>query len=379
MRVVVVGGGIVGLASAYYLADRGADVVVLEKSTFGAGSTERSAGGIRLQFSTRVNVELSKASIEVWESFEERFDVDWRRPGYLWLARDPETADAFRADVAMQNDLDVPTELLDPVEATEHCPELDPEPFVAATYAPTDGFADPHLAVEGFRRQATAAGADLRAHTPVTEVRRAGEAVVGVVADGEHVDADVVVNAAGPWGREVAAMAGIDLPVFPRRRQVAVVDPDPPVPESVPLTVDLDRGSYFRPERDGAALVGGHFAGTDPDRDPDDYRTDVDLAWTATAVERAAEYAGYFGPATRIRRGWAGLYAVTPDDHPIVEETVPGFVNAVGFSGHGFMHSPATGQVVAELALDGAASLVDVSRLSGDRFDRGVDAERNVV
>ncbi|MGM0604922.1 MAG: NAD(P)/FAD-dependent oxidoreductase, partial [Halobacteriota archaeon] len=137
-----------------------------------------------------------------------------------------------------------------------------------------------------------------------------------------------------------------------------------------PLTIDLDTGSYFRPEREGAAIVGGEFGETDPEQDPDRYDTGIDLEWAATAIERAAETATYFGPETRIRRGWAGLYAVTPDHHPIIEETVPGFVNAVGFSGHGFQHAPATGTLVSELVLDGEPSLVDISTLGSDRFDR---------
>jgi sarcosine oxidase subunit beta len=161
---------------------------------------------------------------------------------------------------------------------------------------------------------------------------------------------------------------------------VAVVDPSEPVPEWVPLTIDLETGSYFRPEREGVALVGGHFGGADPDEDPDRYDDDMDLSYATTAVEHAADYAEYFGPETRIRRGWAGLYAVTDDHHPIVEETVPGFVTAAGFSGHGFQHAPATGRIVAELVCDGAASLVDVSELSSERFADGEElVERNVA
>ncbi|MFC7045266.1 NAD(P)/FAD-dependent oxidoreductase [Halobacteriaceae archaeon GCM10025711] len=382
MDVVVVGGGIVGLASAYYLAGRGAAVTVLEKGSLGNGSTERSAGGVRAQFSTPVNVDLSLASIPVWEAFEETFGVDiaYRRPGYLFLARSEETAETFRASVAMQQERGVPSELLTPEEARDRCPELDPGPFRLATYSPTDGFTDPHLALQGFSQAATDRGVDLRTKTPATDVLRADGAVVGVEADGERIDADFVVNAAGPWAGRVAAMAGVDLPVVPKRRQVAVVDPETPVPAAVPLTIDLDVGSYFRPERDGAALVGGHFGGPDPAADPDAYARSFDLDWAADAVERAGDVAGYFGPDSRIRRGWAGLYAVTPDHHPVVEETVPGFVNAVGFSGHGYQHAPATGQVVAELVFDGAASTVDVSRLSSARFERGdLIAERNVA
>ena len=401
MHVAVVGGGIVGLASAYYLAERGADVTVFEKGTVGDGSTERSVGGIRAQFSTPVNVELSVASMRVWDEFEETFgaDIAYRRAGYLFVTRDDDTARQFEANVAMQNERGVSSELLAPEAARAHCPELNTDDLVAATYSPTDGFADPHLALQGFAAAAREAGVEIRTKTGVSAIERAsgneGE-VTGVTADGERVGADFVVNAAGPWARRVAEMAGVDMPVRPKRRQILVVDPERSVSEDVPLTIDLDRGVHFRPEREGAALVGGYFgreerssskrasgeaaSGEDPDQDPDAFDRKFDLDWAAEAVERAGDLASYFGPDSRIRRGWAGLYAVTPDHHPILEETIPGFVNAVGFSGHGFQHAPATGQLVAELILDGEASLVDISGLGSDRFEEGeLLEEQNVA
>ncbi|WP_458207672.1 NAD(P)/FAD-dependent oxidoreductase [Haladaptatus sp. NG-SE-30] len=381
MRVVVVGGGIVGCASAYYLADRGAEVVVCERSNVGAGSTERSAGGIRAQFSTPVNVALSQASMQVWNRFEAAFDTDiaYRRSGYLFLAREEATAEGFADTVSMQNEQGVPSELLTPAEAREHCPGLRDEEFRAATYSPTDGFADPHLALQGFARAAREAGAEIRTGVEVTNVRREEGAVVGVETTENRIAADFVVNATGPWAQRVAELAGIDLPVAPERRQIAVVEPETPVPEPVPLTIDLDTGSYFRPEREGAALVGGHF-GRPSAADPDAYDTTTDLDWTVEALERVSEWTTYFGPESRIKRGWAGLYAVTPDHHPIIEETIPGFVNAVGFSGHGFQHAPATGQLVAELIFDEKPSLVDISGLDSARFAEGRTVEeRNVA
>ncbi len=396
MDVVVVGGGIVGLASAYYLAERGADVTVCERASLGAGSTERSIGGIRAQFSTPENVALSLASMAVWEDFEEEFGVDvaHRRVGYLLLTREEATAERFREDVALQNDRGVPSEFLAPADAREHCPGLDPGPFVGATYSPTDGFADPHLALDGFARAAADAGAEIRTNTPVSEVLRADAGggrresggpdggagpVVGVRADGDRLDADHVVLAAGAWTARVAATAGVDLPIEPRRRQMAVVDPDPPVPETVPLTIDIDTSSHFRPERDGRALVGGTFGGPDPAVDPDAYDGSMGIDWAAEAVERAGAYADYFGPETRLRRGWAGLYAVTPDHNPVVEEVAPGLVVAAGFSGHGFQHSPATGQVVADLVLSGETSLVNLGPFRRERFDGDVTPEANVA
>ena len=369
-------------------------MTVYEKGSLGGGSTGRAAGGVRAQFSTRVNVDLSLASIRVWESFEERFGVDvgFRRTGYLLLAREEPTADRFRESVAMQNDRGVPSEFLSPAGAAAHCPELRTEAFVGAAYSPDDGVADPHLAVQGYAAAAREEGATIRTGTAVTDVLRGrdgrseGDAptadapVTGVVADGTRREADFVVNAAGPWAADVAAMANIDLPVSPRRRQIAVVEPETPLARDAPLTIDLDTGSYFRPEDAETALVGGHFGDADPAASPDAYDEGMDFGWAATAVERAADVAANFGPDTRVRRGWAGLYSVTPDHHPILDETVPGFVNAVGFSGHGFQHAPATGRVVAELCFDGAASLVDVSALSADRFESGETlTERNVA
>lgn len=388
MRVVVVGGGIVGCAAAYYLADRGADVTLCEKGSIGAGSTERSLGGIRAQFSTPVNVDLSLASMAVWDAFPERFDADIarRQVGYLFLAREPATAERFRDDIAMQNERGVPSEYLEPTAAAAYCPELRTDRIVGAAYSPTDGFADPHLALQAFLDAARETGVTVRTHTAVTAIHRDGGdgPVTGVTVesgdDPESLPADIVVNAAGPWARRVGELAGVSLPIAPRRRQVVVTDPEIPVPEDVPLTIDLDGSSYFRPERDGTAFVGGHFGEPDPDQDPDRYDESFDLDWAVEAIDRVGEVAGYFGPETGVVRGWAGLYAVTPDHHPVIEETVPGLITAAGFSGHGFQHAPATGQLVAELAFDGAASLVDITRLGSERFERGaLIEERNVA
>ncbi|MWV63334.1 FAD-dependent oxidoreductase [Halorubrum sp. JWXQ-INN 858] len=382
MHVVVIGGGIVGLSSAHALVEAGVDVTLLERGSFGAGSTARSAGGIRAQFSTPINVRLSRESLPVWESFEERFGVDvgFRQHGYLLLARTAASADAFAEHVAMQNRLGVDSELLTPRAATERCPGLDPEPFRAATYHARDGYADPNLAVQGYARAAREGGADLRAGTAVRDVRVADGRVTGVETDDGPIAADAVVNAAGAWAAGIASLAGRSLPIAPRRRQVAIVEPSDGIPETVPLTIDIDTGSYFRPEREGTALVGGHFTDEDPDVDPDAYGESMAFDWAATALDRAADYASYFGEASRLKRGWAGLYAVTPDHHPILEETLPGFVTAAGFSGHGFQHAPATGQVVAELCVDGAASLDGVDALASDRFESGDGpVERNVA
>jgi len=382
VQVVVIGGGIIGIASAYYLRQNGAEVTLLEKGNLGSGSTDRANGGIRAQFSSPVSAKLSKESIKVWETFEEAFDTDiaYRRPGYMFLGRDEETAAQFKENVKRQNEVGVDSKLLGPAEATELCPELKEENYVAASYSPTDGFADPHLALQGFSKAASDTGVDVRTGTEVVDIiQNSTERVTGVETDDGTIEADYVVNAAGPWAARVASMAGVNLPIAPKRRRLMVADPETAVDSSVPFTIDQNRGVHFRPERDGAVVCGGHFDDTDPDMNPDAFSKQIPLNWSARVIEELSDVAGYFGPETTVKEGWAGLYAMIPDHHPIIEETIPGFVVVAGFSGHGFMQSPAAGQLVSEIIMDGSPSLVDISMLTADRFDRGVHLEEGTV
>lgn len=382
MQTAIVGGGIVGLASAYYLSQWGVDVTVLEKGSLGSGSTDRANGGIRAHFSSPVSSKLSQRSIEVWESFKTEFDtyLEYRRPGYLFMARTEETAERFRENVRKQEELGVESEFVSPERTGELCPDLHADQFLGGAYSPNDGIADPHLGLQGFSIAANEAGADIRTGVAVTDVTLDGNgAVIGVETSEGTVEADFVVNAAGPWAAQVAEMAGLDVPVTPKRRKLVIVEPETPVPEDTPFIIDADRSVHFRPEREGNVVAGGHFAETDPAQDPNDFEERVPLEWSAQVVEAASNTASYFGPRSQIRRAWAGLYAVTPDHHPIIEETRPGFVNAIGFSGHGFMQSPATGQLVAELVVDGEANTIDISSLTAERFEGGSPLSEGTV
>ncbi|EJN57671.1 sarcosine oxidase subunit beta [Halogranum rubrum] len=380
MEALVIGGGIIGVATACHLAERDVDVTVIEKSHVGAGSTGRSGGGIRVQFSTSVNVELSLASKQVWDTFEDEFhtDIRRRRIGYLFLARTEETAEQLRRDVGMQNAFGATTELLTPEEAAEYCPKLYTDKFVAASYSASDEFVDPNLALTGYADRARELGVEFLVDE-VVDIRVEDGAVVGVETPTRKLDAEYVVNAAGPWAGNVAAMAGVELPITPELHRLAFARPDEPLPEYVPLTIDLDSGAVFRPEEDDVAAIGGHFD-DHPPADPDNFPQKIGLEWTMKALEGVADVCGYFGPDSAVTNGLTGLYAMTPDTNPIIEETLPGFVNAVGFSGHGFMHAPATGKLVAELIVDGEASLVDISTLSSDRFETASpSAEQNFI
>lgn len=382
MQAVVIGGGIIGIASAYYLRQRGVEVVLTEKGNLGSGSTDRANGGIRAQFSSPVSAKLSKKSIEVWERFETEFDTDmaYRRPGYLFLARRSETAEEFEKNVRKQNQVGVESELLDPDEAASYCPGLKERNFVAASYSPNDGFADPHLALQGFSAAARESGVDIRTKTEVTDILQDRDGrVTGVKTENETIEAEYVVNAAGPWAPRIGTMADLELPISPKRRQLMVSEPEPPVDQSVPFTIDQDVGVHFRPERNGSVVCGGHFDETDPDMNPDGFSKQVSLDWSARVIEELSQVADYFGPETIVKRGWAGLYSMTPDHHPIIEETIPGFVVVAGFSGHGFMQSPAAGQLVSEIIVDGEPSLIDISMLTASRFEEENHLEEGTV
>ncbi|MEF8757226.1 MAG: FAD-binding oxidoreductase [Halobacteriales archaeon] len=380
--IVIVGGGIIGLASAYHLAERGYDVTVCERTNLGTGSTERAVGGIRAQFSTPINITLSNYSIDVWERFEDEFgiDIEYRQHGYMFLAAEEETLDTIRDNVALQQEHDVPSEYLEPEDAKEILPELHVDRFLGGSFSGRDGSADPHLAVQGFSEAIRELGGDIRTDVEVHDVVFENGGPSRVETSDGDIPADYVVNAAGPWAADIGSLAGLDLPVTPKRRQVGVVRPEIPYPEDAPMVFDMDSGIYFLPDRDGDALMGGHFGGPDPDIDPADYSKDYDLDWITEALELASDVSEHFGLDSEIKNGWAGLYAITPDHKPIIEETRPGFINAVGFSGHGFMHSPAVGTIVADLVEEGETSLIDLDVLSSDRFEgAAVEGEKNVL
>lgn len=381
MRIVIIGGGIVGMASAYELAHREVDVVVLERSNIGAGNTERSAGGIRTQFASEENVTLAKESIDTWGRFEAEFgeDIDFRRTGYLFVTSTEETAKQFRQNVETQRALGVDNEFLEPAEAKAVCPGLRTDAITGGAYSPTDGLADPHLALQAYANAAREAGVDIRLHTAVTALEDTAQREMTVATNDEPLEADFVVNAAGVWGGKIAEMAGLELPVTPERLGLAVVDPEVPVAESVPMTLNPNYDCYFHPERDGRAFVGGgpELLREDSGSDPDAFSTALDMAFATEAVERAGEYTTYFGPESRIQDGWTGAICSTPDHDPIIEETIPGFVNVIGFSGHGFMLAPAVGKLVADLVVDGDTALVDISAYASDRFtDDDADGHR---
>jgi sarcosine oxidase subunit beta len=375
--VVVVGGGVTGLATAYELARAGVpDVVLLDRDALGAGSTCRAAGGVRAMFSDPVNITLGARSLETFRDFPARFgqDIDFAGVGYLFLLSTPQAVDAFEAAVALQNSLGVPSRMVDVAEARRLSPLIAPDGLLAAAFSPTDGHCTPESVVLGYASAARRAGATLVPHCPVTGIDVTGGRVTAVHTAAGTVRTDTVVCAAGAWSAEVGAWAGVDLPVTPLRRQVLVTEPVPDLDPHTPFTIDFDTSFYFH--REGRGLLMGM---SDPDEVPGFRltRSDAWLPRLGEVVERRAPALAGVG----VTGGWAGLYEMTPDHNALIgrADDVEGFLYATGFSGHGFLMGPAVGEVVRDLYL-GRETLVDVSGLRAGRFrDAGVRPELNVV
>lgn len=364
--VVVIGGGAVGCSIAYHLARRGVrDVVVLERETVGSGTTSKAAGGIRAQFGTEPEIRFSLEGQRVLETFKEEFggEPGFQRIGYLFLISSTEALRGFETRIALQRRLGVDVRVITPKEAQAIVPALNVDDLVAAVWGPQDGVAGPAEVTAGFARRARELGARIVEGVETTGLTLDGGRVRGVTTSDGTIAAPVVVNAAGPAAARVGRLAGLALPVYPRRRHIFYTEPFPEVPGPVPITTDTGSGFYFRKEMQQLLLSPG-----DVQDIGDDQAAPVDWNMMEEAVTKAIHRVPVIERA-RIAGGWAGLRPLTPDDHAIIgwAPGVEGFFLAVGWGGHGFQHSPATGRLVAEWIIDGRPSM-DLSLFDPGRF-----------
>ncbi len=370
--ILIIGGGVIGGSIAYHLLarDRRLRVILLEKEAeVGTGATSKATGGVRHQFSTETNVRLTQLSYPYFADAERVLgrSVDFTPHGYLFVTSEPRTFEQLKKNVALQQRLGVRSRVVAPVEMKPMLSQLVVDDLIGGTFCPNDGSADPYGLLQGFLALARERGLRVLTAEPVVGVARERERVVGVETLRDRYRAPVVVNAAGPYGDQVGALAGVAIPSKPYRRQVMVTDPLPDFPEIFPLIVDLDTGWYVHRQGKSAVLMGG----TDKDQHPG-YDTTVD--WEA--FDLVFKAAGKRVPPlveAKVMRAYAGVRDLTPDYHGILCEAreAPGFYIACGFSGHGFMHSPAIGLLMAELILDGRAASMEISALSLDRFASG--------
>ncbi|HWY70851.1 MAG TPA: FAD-binding oxidoreductase [Terriglobales bacterium] len=372
--VVIIGGGIVGSSIAYHLTEAGCrNVLVLEREAHqGKGSTGKSMGGVRAQFTTPVNIQMSLYSIPFYAAFEERL----RHPsgycpqGYLFVATRPSHLEYLQTSQRLQKSLGLKdVRMLTKTEIIEVVPQLRSDDILGGSFCPSDGFVDPYSAMTGFIKRAVDNGATVWKSAEVRGVLKGRGRVSGVSTTRGEVHAPVVVNAAGPWAAEIAAMAGVELPVKPLRRMLIPTEPFDEVSHEIPMVIDMTNGFHFRPESRGFLL-----AWNDPE-ETSGYKFDFEPEFIEKVLTRAADRVPCFeNLAVNPKRAWAGLYEMSPDHHGVIGEfeELRGFYAANGFSGHGVMHAPATGKIVADLITSEKTTVVDdVTVLSPARFKSG--------
>lgn len=373
--IVIIGGGIVGSSVAYHLAEQGCtNVLVIEREAHqGKGSTGKSMGGVRVQFSTAVNIRMSRYSIDFFSRFDEVMGhpADYRPHGYLFCATNERHLQHLKTNRELQLSLGVRNvQLVTQQEISDFVPQLRVDDIIGGTFCASDGFVDPHSVMMGFMLRARELGVRLWLDTAVTgiQVEPANGSVSSVITSRGSVSTRIVVNAAGPWAAQVAAMAGADLPVEPLRRQLVPTEAFAELPARFPMVIDMSTGFHFR--REGIGIL---LAWNDPEEKPG-FNTDFDPAFIEKILTRAAARVPCLADASiNPRRAWAGLYEMTPDHHAVIGPApqVKGLYFVNGFSGHGVMHSPASGCVAADLILHGHSELIDSSQLSIERFETG--------
>jgi|SRR5665213_865036 len=347
-RIVVAGSGAIGASVAYHLALLGADdVVVADRGELCGGSTSRAMGGVRQQFSTAAEVVLARESIEFFAGLGPRF---FQQVGYLFIATTEEGLAGLEERRLLQLELGVPVERVDPAVV----PGLATHDVLGATCCWVDGTADPPAVARELLRRAVELGVEVREHVAAQEL-----------------DHDVLVIACGPWSPELGATVGVDLPIRPLCRQLLETSPLTNLPEDLPMVIEVETGFHFRRRSDRLLLAMG---------DPEPrwtFDTTVDESLVPDRLERIANRYPAAADAT-VERSWAGLYDMTPDAHPIVGRVADGVYAACGFSGHGFMQSPAVGRALAEQIL-GRDSSFDLSPYALERFEHGAAFPERLV
>ncbi len=368
---VIIGGGIMGCATAFELAKRGVKVAVLEKGTLASGSTGRSSAIVRQHYSNETTARMALHALGVFREFEERVGggAGFVPSGFVVLVPEADRA-GLEANVALQRGVGIDTRILSPEELREILPDAASADLVAAAYEPGSGYADPHRTTTSFADAAKRLGARFFFDHEVTGIRFVGGRVAGVEAAGELFDTPLVVNCAGPWGARVAALAGLAVPVSACRAQVAVFGRPEGHRGPHPVVLDFAHASYFRPETGDLMLVGlidpkeGEDV-VDPDDYPDHSDAEFDLDVGRRWIQRCPPM-----EAASARRGYSGLYAITPDWHPVIDEVPAGSGHflCTGFSGHGFKLGPAVGLMTAELVTRESDPTFDARMFRLSRF-----------
>ncbi|HEX8734910.1 MAG TPA: FAD-dependent oxidoreductase [Pyrinomonadaceae bacterium] len=374
-EIVIIGGGVVGASAAYHLTAGGArDVLILERENAqGKGSTGKATGGVRAQFETDINIKMSLYSLEFFARFNEITGVDcaYEPRGYLFFATDERQFEYLKKNVEKQKSLGVrDVEIVDTRTVAKIVEGLNCEDIRGGSFGARDGFINPLGVMEGFTKKATENGAALEIGTEVFSIETENGKVRAVETNKGRIECEKIVLCSGAWARDLARTAGIDLPVEPQRRQIVWAKSERDFQENLPMVIDLGSGFHFRPAKDSRNEI--LFAYPDRDEKPG-FSTDFEENFIEKVYARARHRAPFLCETQVVREKCrAGLYENTPDHHAILGGCeIEGLYFANGFSGHGVMHSPATGRALAEIILDGEASVLDVSCLRLERFKTG--------
>lgn len=376
--IVIIGGGVMGASTAYHLGSRGLkNILLIEKEPFFCtGATGRCAGGFRHQFNTEINIKLSKISISMMDSLEQELGVSGiiKKSGYLFVITDEKDISVFKNSLELQHKLGVKTEWLSGDEIRKiSLPCIFPD-AIAGTFNNEDGIADPNSIVMGYISAARRYGVVCINNCLVKSIHIAKNKVNKIETSFGTVETETVVNACGPWSAALGDEIGLEIPVFPLRRQWFVTEKISEIPSEFPFVIDFSQGLYFH--REGEGLLSGmsnHNQKIGEDQN-------IDFAWEKEHIGAACKRMPLL-EKYGIKAREAGLYELTPDAHPIIGKTpIEGFHLLTGFSGHGFMHGPICGKLMSEILIDGEAVSVDISKLDYNRFsEKRLVYEYNVI
>lgn len=363
--VVILGGGIMGASIAFHLAEAGVkNIVLLERNTLGSGSSAKPLGGVRATFSDPGNILLGQRSLEAYERFNETFntDIGLQQVGYLFLCRSESELAEVEHSTRVQNSLGGSSRMVTPDEAFEINPFLDPSVLLGGSFSPRDGFAQPSKVVAAYAAAAKQLGVTILEHTEVLDIDASGGQVRSLHTNRGTIRTPRLICAAGVWSTKLGAMAGVDLPMEPVKRQIGMTPQQSKPYPTVPFTLDLSTTLYFH------NYINGMLLGISNEDQEPGFNREFDYSWVA-AFDEAAEIVAPSLAHQPLEVGWAGLYENTPDHNAMigVSGTVEGFMYATGFSGHGFLQGPAVGELVTDMYL-GRETFMDAQQFSADRF-----------
>lgn len=372
--VIIIGGGITGTSAAFQLSQRGYRVILLEKRALASGGTGRTVGLVRQHYSNETTASMALRALRVWQDFENAVggEAGWVRTGALFVVS-PHDVEGLRENVALQTRLGIRTEFLDAQAVQALAPYLNVDDIGAGAYEPDAGYADGAMATQAYASRARDLGASIVQGVAVTAIGAEAGRVTGVETTQGRYSAPVVVNAAGPWAAPLTLKLGYETPVEPSRHQVAVFRRPETLPAEHPFIGDFIQGFYLRSETGHLTLSGSlQVEEAEHKANPDNYSETVDLDFSIEMAEQTEHRVPAMAEA-ELRKGWAGLYDVTPDWHPIISRMpgLEGFVCAYGFSGSGFKMAPVVGEMIADLATGERQCPIDPHPFRVERFAEG--------